>query len=92
MYGDGENNDERKKRKEEDTQPAASDLKCTEPGCDFVGQTKAGLVNHVRQRHGSMTMVVLHCPFCSNPFWKQGLTLHMRFCQANPNRKKSRER
>ena len=25
---------------------------CTEPGCSFVEQTKAGLVNYTRQRHG----------------------------------------
>ena len=84
--------DERKKRREEGTQPAAQDWKCEEPGCDFVGQTKAGLVNHVRQRHGSMAMVVLQCPFCGQSFRKQGLTMHMRFCQTNPNRKKSRAR
>ena len=29
-----------------------STLRCTEPGYDFAGQTKAGLVNHIRQRHG----------------------------------------
>ena len=40
----------RKERGEEGTQPAAPDLKCEEPGCDCVGQTKTGLVNHVRQR------------------------------------------
>ena len=87
-----EKEDERKKRREEGTQLAARDLKCEQPGCNFVGQTKAGLVNHVRQRHGSMAMVILQCPFCGQPFRKQGLTMHVRFCQVNPNRKKSKAR
>ena len=26
-------------------------LHCTELGCDFIRQSKAGLVNHTRQRH-----------------------------------------
>ena len=44
-----EKKDERKKRREEGTQPTALIGKCEEPGCDFVGQTKPSLVNHVRQ-------------------------------------------
>ena len=28
--------------------------RCTKPDFDFVGQTKACLVNHIRQRHGGM--------------------------------------
>ena len=46
--------DERKLRREGNSQPAQppSAHLCTEPGCNFVGQTKAGLVNHTRQRHG----------------------------------------
>ena len=84
-----EKRDERKKRKEEGTQPATQDLKCEQPGCDFKGQTKAGLVSHVGR---GMAMLVLQCPFCSQPFWKQCLTMHMRFCQMNPSRKKSRAR
>ena len=40
--------DERKKRREEGTQPAVLDWKCEEPGCDVVGETKESLPNHVR--------------------------------------------
>ena len=83
-----EKKDERKKRRGEGTQPPTLDWKCEEPGCVLVGQTKVGLVNHVRQRHGSMAMVVHKCPFCDQPFRKQELTMHSRFCQANLNRKK----
>ena len=43
---------ERKKRREEGTQPATLDWKCEESGCDFSGKTKAGIVNYTRQRHG----------------------------------------
>ena len=87
-----ERKDERKKRREEGTQPAALDWKCDEPGCVFVGQTKAGLVNHVRQRHSSMAMVMERCAFCDEAFHKQGITMHSRYCEANPNRKMSRAR
>ena len=47
--------DELKRRREGNgpsLQSQPSTLHCTEPGCDFVGQAKAGLVNHIRQRHG----------------------------------------
>ena len=39
-------------------------LKCTEAGWCFVGQTKAGLVNHVRQAH-SATAQSASCAHCS---------------------------
>ena len=48
--------DETKKRREGG--PAALDSKCEEPGWVSVGQTKAGLVNHIRQWHGSMVMAM----------------------------------
>ena len=41
--------DEWKMRREEGIQLASIELRCEEPGCMFVGQTKAGLVNHTRQ-------------------------------------------
>ena len=43
-----ERKDERKMRREEGIQLASSELRCEEPRCTFVGQTKAGLVNHTR--------------------------------------------
>ena len=60
-----EKKDERKKRRGEGTQPITPDWKCEEPGCDFIGQMKAGLVNHVRQRHGygGTTMSFLRSAF-----------------------------
>ena len=48
--------DERKRRREEDVPPESSSWLGEENGCGFVGQTGAGLVNHVRQR----------------PIWKDG--------------------
>ena len=72
-----ERTDERKKKREEGTQLAADqDWKFEEPGCAFVVQTKAGLVNHVRQRHGSMVMVMEKCDSCDKVFQNQGITMH----------------
>ena len=56
---------------------------CTVPGCTFVGQTKAGLVNHTRQRHGMASQVCHPCPHCVGLFRKQGLYNHSRFCCEN---------
>ena len=36
--------------------------------------------------------VVQKCPFCDQPFEKQGLTMYSSYCEANLNRKKSRTR
>ena len=51
---------------------------CTVPGCTFVGRTKAGLVNHIRQRHGVVSQVFHPCPHCGGSFHKQGLHNHSR--------------
>ena len=69
-----ERTDERKKKREEGTQPAAQDRKCEQPVCVFVVKTKVGLVNHVRQRRGSMVMVMERCDFCGFP--KPGDIMH----------------
>ena len=50
-----ERKDVRKKRSEEGVLVESSTLKCKEADCGFVGQTRAGLVNHVWQRHGRTT-------------------------------------
>ena len=49
-------------------------------GCGFVGQSKAGLVNHMCQRHGRMVEVMKTCPFCNRMFGSQGIIMYMRFC------------
>ena len=80
-----ERKDERKVRREEGIQPPSIELRCEEPGCMFVGQTKAGLVNHTRQRHGRKAQLQHKCTFCDKSFHKQGITMHMRHCQMNPD-------
>ena len=45
--------DEQKMRREEGVQSASIELRCEKPGCMFVGQTKAGPINHTRHRHDS---------------------------------------
>ena len=56
---------------------------CTVPGCTFVGRTKAGLVNHIRQRHGVVYRVFHPFPHCRGSFCKQGLHNHSRFCRGS---------
>ena len=53
--------DKLKMRREGGIQPASIELRCEEPGCMFVGQTKAVLVNHTRQRHGSTAQFQHKC-------------------------------
>ena len=81
-----ERKDVGKKRREEGVSSEALDLKCEEAGCNFVGQNRAGLVNHVRQKHGRLSRVMEKCPFCGGSYHKQGFPMHKRFCQVNPNR------
>ena len=82
-----ERKDERKVKREEGIQLPSIELRCEEPGCMFVGQTKAGLVNHTRQRHGRKAQLQNKCAFCDKSFHKQGITMHMRHCQMNPDRR-----
>ena len=79
--------DERKLRREGNRQPSQSPSAhlCTEPGCNFVGQTKAGLVNHTRQRHGVSARAKYPCSHCGGLLHKQGLLMHQRFCPADSN-------
>ena len=57
---------------------------CAELGCGFVGQSKAGLMNHFRQKHGRAAQERQRCPHCEKLFQKQGITMHMRYCMDNP--------
>ena len=46
--------DERKRRREEAVMPALAQT-CSYRECSFAAQSKAGLVNHQRQKHGSQS-------------------------------------
>ena len=71
--------DEQKKRKEESVMPGFMWL-CNIGGCAFGAQSKAGLVNHQRQKHGLQAGVKLDCQFCGTQFHPQGLQNHERAC------------
>ena len=60
--------DEWKMRREEGIQWASIELRCEEPGCMFVGQTKATV-----QCNSSNSTYT----FCGKSFHKQGITIHM---------------
>ena len=60
--GQGKRNNELMQRRigiNPSLQSQPSMLHSTEPGCDLVGQTKAGLVYHIRQGHGVMAQAQL---------------------------------
>ena len=65
----------RKERKELNQQHRTGCVKSLH-GSVFVVQTKAGLVNHVKQSHGSRVMVMERCDFCDKAFQKQEVTTH----------------
>ena len=80
--------DKLKQRREADNQEQTlNDWRCSEQGCCFVGNTKAGLVNHVRQIHSRAAQCWYGCVHCGKLFLKQGLVMHERFCKENPNRR-----
>ena len=81
-----ERKNELKIRREVGIMPASIELRCEEPGCMFVGQTKAGLVIHTRQRHGSTAQFQHKITFCGQSFHKHGIIMHMRHYSMNPNR------
>ena len=55
---------------------AVHSIRCTEPACNFVGQSRAGLVNHTRQRHGVLVQRQHTCPHCNGLAKKQKLYNH----------------
>ena len=77
-----------KQRRENTSQELTQIIwKCIEHGCGFVGQSKAGLVNHVRQKHSRAAQCQQRCRHCGRWVQKQGLTMHARFCVDNPSRR-----
>ena len=86
--------DEIKKTREgsDQTEQSQSPFLCNVLECAFVGQNKAGLVNHIRQRHGVMAQARVRCSHCGELFHKQGVVMHQRYCQHNPARQKQARR
>ena len=62
--------DERKQRREQVVDASVDHNKwaCSEPGCGFLAQSKAGLVNHTRQIQYSAAWCQLRCPHCRQCF------------------------
>ena len=67
---------------------AQMELQCTEPGCGFRAQSKAGLVNHRRQKHRAAALETLTCQHCGGQYRRQGLHNHVKFCKQNPSKSK----
>ena len=61
-------------------------LTFAEPGCAFVNRYEAGLINHVRQKYGSVAEACHCCTICGQLYHKQGLPVHEKFYQKNPTR------
>ena len=61
--------DELKQRRENASQELTQNIrKCAECGCGFVGRSKAGLVNHIRQKHSRAAQCLHRCPHCGRLF------------------------
>ena len=74
--------DERKHQREKRIGEAEAMLKCPKSGCGFVVQSRAGLVNHKRQKHSASAMKTVPCQFCRRSFRTQGLRKHEKFCSS----------
>ena len=61
-----------------------TNLQCTQPGCTFTAQNKAGLVNHQQQKHGAAAQEILICCRCHQNFKQRGYRNHTNFCNQNP--------
>ena len=75
--------DERRQRRKNRLVQANAALSCPHPGCIFVALSKAGLVNHCRQKYQQ----ALHaqCIYCGKVMLQQGLHNHQRFCGRRPS-------
>ena len=80
--------DELKERRERMFMEAQMELQCTEPGCGFCAQNKAGLVNHRRQKHRAEALETLTRQHCGGQYRRQGLHNHVKFCKQNPFKSK----
>ena len=80
--------DELKQRRETCSQGQTQSVwRCTVLECGFVGRSKAGLVNHVGQKHSGAAQCRQRCPHCGRLLQKQGYTMHVRYCEDNPARR-----
>ena len=71
------------KLRKEGTSQVLSGWVCSQSGCSFRAQTKAGLVNHIRQKHSQAAQCQLQCSCCGRWVKKQGFTMHNRYCRRN---------
>ena len=71
------------KLRKEGTSQVQSEWVCSQSGCSFRAQTKAGLVNHIRQKHSQAAQCQLQCSCCGRWVKKQGFTMHNRYCRRN---------
>ena len=51
--------DKRKERNDGKHISDQTNLQCTQPGCTFIAQNKAGHVNRQRQKHGAAAQEIL---------------------------------
>ena len=77
--------DQKKKRREERLLESEITLHCSHHSCSFRALTRAGLANHLRQRHSSIHNQKIPCDYCQQLFHQQGLGNHKRFCRAKPS-------
>ena len=69
-----------RKRKGEEEVTSDTMWSCGVNGCAFGAQSRAGLVNHQRQKHGPQATSLFIGQLCGEYFKRQGLRNHERTC------------
>ena len=53
--------------------------------CSFSGCNKAGLANHIRQKHSQQATITILCQHCGRNFKRQGFQNHQKKCATTRN-------
>ena len=79
--------DKRKQRRQKEGALSVAQERwvCSDSGCGFLAQSKAGLVNHTSLKHTTMAQHKLRCEYCGRHFKVQGMIMHQRYCASKGN-------
>ena len=55
-------------------------LVCSFSDCNKIAINKAGLANHIRQKHSQQATITILCQHCGRNFKRQGVQNHQKKC------------
>ena len=55
-------------------------LACSFSGCNKIAVNKAGLANHIREKHSQQATITILCQHCGRNFKRQGFQNHQKKC------------